>query len=105
MEKDRSIKGMIQEFDPLFWEGFSAERNGEYVLYSDFAKKKAENEALKEEITRLKTALEEARSQVGRFHGSAPLHPAVDALLYQAKLLSALISERDRITTPFRNER
>jgi len=106
MEKERSIKGMIREFDPLFWEGLGdAEREGNYVRYSDFAKKKAENEALKEEIARLKTALEEAKSQVGRFHGSAPMHPAVDALLHQAKVLSALIFERDRITTRSGNER
>jgi hypothetical protein len=94
---------MIQEFDPLFWERLSAEYDGNYLSYSAFAKKKAETEALKEElkeeIRRLKTALEEAKSQVGRFHGSAPMHPAVDALLNQAKVLSALIFERDGITT------
>ena len=101
----RRIFLMIQEFDPLFWERLSdAERDGNYVRYSDFAKKKAENEALKEEIRRLKTALEEAKSQVGRFHGSAPMHPAVDALLHQAKVLSALIFERDGITTRSGNE-
>jgi hypothetical protein len=105
MEKDRSLTGMIQGFDPLVGKRLNAEREGSYGPYSDFARTEAENEALKEEVTRLKTALAEAKSQVDCFHGAAPMHPAVDALLHQAKLLSALIFERDRITTRFENER
>jgi hypothetical protein len=105
MEKDRSLTGMIQEFVPLVCKRLNADRDGSYRLYSDLARTEAENEAVKEEITRLKTALAEAKSQVDCFHGTAPMQPAVDALLHQAKLLSALIFERDRITTRFENER
>ena len=104
METERPIEEMRQRFDPLVSKRFSTESDGSYVRYSDFAKKDAENKILKEEITRLKMELEEAKRQVGRSHGDILMYSAVDALLHQAKSLSTLIFERDGVATRFKNE-
>ena len=55
-----------------------------------------ENEALKDDVKRLRTELEEAKRQVGGFHGDILVNSVVDALLHQARSLSTLVSDQDR---------
>ena len=59
-----------------------------------------ENEVLKDDVKRLRTELEEAKRQVGGFHGDIPIYSVVDALLHQAKSLSTLVFEQDRYRGP-----
>ncbi len=100
MEKDRPIEEMTRRFDLIVLEMPDAESDGSYVPYADFAKKEAENKALKEEIIRLEMELEEAKRQVGGFHGDILMASVVDALLHQAKSLSTIIFERERDNRP-----
>lgn len=55
-----------------------------------------ENEALKDDVKRLRTELEEAKRQVGGFHGDIFMYSAVNALLHQARSLSNLVFEQNR---------
>ncbi len=100
MVKDRTISMMAQRFNSLVWERLSGESDGRYGLYSDLAKKEAENKALREEIARLKLELEEATCQSRGAHRNILMCSAVDALLRQAKSLSTIVSEREGNTEP-----
>ena len=55
-----------------------------------------ENAVLKDDVKRLRTELEEAKRQVGGFHGDILVYSVVTALLHQAKSLSNLVFEQDR---------
>lgn len=55
-----------------------------------------ENEALKDDVERLRRELEEAKRQVGGFHGDILMYSVVNALLHQAKSLSNLVFEQGR---------
>lgn len=59
-----------------------------------------ENEALSDEVKQLRMELEEAKRQVGGFHGDILLYSVVDSLLHQAKSLSTLLFEQDRYGRP-----
>ena len=59
-----------------------------------------ENEALKDDVKQLRTELEEAKRQVGRFHGDILVSSVVVALLHQAESLSALVLDQDRYSGP-----
>ncbi|MHB8908629.1 MAG: hypothetical protein ACYDAA_07100 [Syntrophales bacterium] len=100
MEKDRPRKETRRRFDLIVLERPAAESEGRYVPYADFAKKEAENKAMKEEITRLEMELAEAKRQVGGFHGDILMASVVDALLHQAKSLSTIVFERERDNGP-----
>lgn len=58
-----------------------------------------ENEALKNDV-KLRTELEEAKTQVGGFHGDILVTSVVEALLHQAKSLSTFILDQDRYSGP-----
>lgn len=100
MEKDRPVREMKRRFDLIVLERPDGEQDGSYVPYADFAKKEAENKTLKEEIIRLQMELEEAKRQVGGFHGDFLMASVVDALLHQAKSLSTIVLERKRDGRP-----
>jgi hypothetical protein len=99
MEKERTITEPVRRFDPLVREGRGGESDGRYVL-DDFAKKEAENRALKEEIRRLKSELEEAKREAVGSPGDILMHSVVDALLHQAKSLSTLVFEHEKNNGP-----
>ena len=64
---------------------------GGWLPHSDCAERNAENGVLKEEIARLKLELEITRRLAGRSENDILMHLAIDALLHQAKELSALV--------------
>lgn len=100
MEQDRPIEKTRRRFDLIVLEMPDAERDGSYVPYCDFARMEAENRALKDEIVRLQMEVEEAKRQAGGFHGDVLMASVVDALLHQAKSLSAIVFEREKDGRP-----
>ena len=58
------------------------------------------NEALQDEVKRLRIELEEAKRRVGGLHGEILVHSVVNSLPHQAKLISTLIAEQDRYSGP-----
>ena len=59
-----------------------------------------ENNALNDEVTRLRRELEEAKRHAGGLHGDILMYSAIDSLLHQAQSLSTLISEQKKFSGP-----
>ncbi len=59
-----------------------------------------ENNVLKDEVTRLRRELEEAKRHAGGFHSDILMYSAIDSLLHQAQSLSILLSEQKRFSGP-----